>query len=86
MKLSLILDRYYVIANSSVVGFHWPDETDGDTACSITFQDDDGMDVDQRFNDQDVQLLESPKGGFVVTDVDGEACQFTALDGVELNA
>lgn len=82
MKLSQVLEIYYVVVNSSVVGFCIPDAPD--EIISITFQDDDGMDVDQYFMNQNIELLPFPKGGFTIIDIEEERLQFLALDGVDL--
>lgn len=81
MKLSYVLDTYLVIAMSETVGFTMPE--DNDTAISVRFTCD-GQDYEQWFNDQDIVPDPTMQGSFVVTDVDGEQCQFTAVEPVTL--
>lgn len=87
MKLSEVLERFYVLPlnQSEIVGFSLPEELSDDVAINVYWKDSDAFDEhNQYFNDQDVQLLDHPTGGFFVTDVGGEMRGFIALDGVDL--
>lgn len=87
MKLSEVLDKYYVMAlnSSEIVAFSSPDESNGDQAIAIKWFDSvDSCTHEQFFNDQDIILLDKPEGAFFVKDVDGRDCGFLALDGVPL--
>ena len=87
MKLSEVLKRFYVLPldQSEIVDFSLPEELSDDMAINVYWRDSDAFDEhNQYFNDQEIQLLDCPTGGFFVTDVDGEMCGFIALDGVSL--
>ena len=83
MKLSELFDKYYImgLVGSEIVEFFAPDPPD--EAIRITFGLD-GENYEQYFNDQEIQILDHPEGGFFVIDVDGKDCGFIALDGVNL--
>jgi hypothetical protein len=83
MKLSEILDKYYVMALNctDIVGFHFPSKEE----IIITFKDLDSNEVYQIFVDQEPILLDHPTGGFFVTDYNEQQCGFIALNGVDLN-
>ena len=83
MKLSKVLDSYYVISMGAIVSFTMAEDRDMSEAININFIVD-GQEYDQYFNDQDIILDPSLTGSFVVTDVDEEQCQFMALNGVDL--
>lgn len=87
MKLSEVLNKYYVMAlnSSEIVAFSSPDESNGDQAIAINWFDIDASCThEQFFNDQDIILLDRPEGAFYVKDVNGRDCGFLALDGVPL--
>lgn len=79
MKLSYILENYVVTTLSETVDFHIGY---GDSI-NIHFVIE-GLEYDQYFDDQEVQPDPNMRGVFVVTDDDGQQCQFTALDTVDL--
>lgn len=82
MRLSEVLDKYYVMALNctDIVGFHIIE----DGLIIISFKDLDSNEVYQHFTNQEIQLLDHPTGGFFVNDDDGQQCGFLALDGVDL--
>lgn len=84
MKLSQVLNQYYVMTLSEIVGFSLPEPPD--LAINIHFIFEDEI-FDQYFNDQEIISKDASfgVGDFVITDVDGEDCLFTALEGVDLN-
>lgn len=81
MKLSEVLSNYHVIALSSLVGFQLPEEDPGGEI-NIHFTEA-GQEYEQYFLDQDIVLSEHMRGVFVVTDRQGNLCEFTALDVVD---
>lgn len=85
MLLSEVLDKYYVMAlnASEIVGWQVPDPPD--ELIEINWTDSDTLERhEQYFNDQEIELLDHPRGGFYVVDGDGRSGGFIALDGVEL--
>ena len=84
MKLSEVLNRYYVVAlhQSELVGFY-EDDLDGDVDIVIEWNDSDEFETHRQvFKDQEIRLLVQPTGGFIVTNSEGMECGFIALAGV----
>lgn len=81
MKLSQVLEKYYVLAMSETVSYYLPNIPEDNIYISFFSE---GLEYEQYFEDQEVQIQETSLGGFTVINEDGEVCQFTALDGVDL--
>lgn len=79
MKLSYILENYVVTAMSETVGFHIGDNDSINIHYVV-----EGLEYDQYFDDQEVQLDTNMRGAFTATDDDGQQSQFMALDTVDL--
>lgn len=89
MKLSDILNKYYVIPMShcEIVGFTINDDADDNDVnpITITWNDSDTFESYlEVFDDQDVEFLDQPTGAFTATDAEGKTAIFIALDGVNL--
>jgi hypothetical protein len=83
MKLSEALDKYYVIPliGSEMVGYEAASKNCPWIRVHFVVDDEE---YSQTFEDQEIQLMDSPTGAFSVTDDEGEGCGFIALDGVNL--
>lgn len=82
MKFSDVLSTYTVTALGEVVGWSLPEEGFSDYI-NIHFVSE-GQEYDQYFRDQDVVVDPAFVGMFIVTDNDGDACEFMALKAVDL--
>ncbi|MGV8863248.1 MAG: hypothetical protein ACOH2T_19040 [Pseudomonas sp.] len=81
MKLSKVLDKYYVLSQSAmdIVGFFVDEEPELGEVINIEWNDHSR----EAFQDQDIDMSQNRNGQFIVTDVDGKNHIFTALDGVD---
>lgn len=84
LKLSEVLDRYYVLpfGQSEIVGWH---ET-SDSKLVVEWKDSDTFDThSQEFDDQPIRpMSNTTQGMFAVTTTDGETVAFIALTGANL--
>lgn len=89
LKLSEVLDRYYVLpfGQSEIVGWYYAhEEDDVGHVIVIEWADIDRMETyNQEFYDQPIRLMgNTTQGMFAVTTIDGETVAFIALAGVNL--
>lgn len=89
LKLSEVLDRYYVLpfGQSEIVGWYYAlEEDDVSHVIVVEWADIDRMETyNQEFYDQPIRpMSNTTQGMFAVTTTDGETVAFIALTGANL--